>query len=123
MLESTLRICRGIAIALICFCLIWAVVYSIVYVLPKALKSSYPDYVPFSYEYWDRGHLELAIAISFMTAWSGTYLLMRTPTLGSQRFGECIKCNYDLRGTPEHEPGHRICPECGHDNSTEDEDH
>ncbi|MEO0476094.1 MAG: hypothetical protein AAF085_09035 [Planctomycetota bacterium] len=107
---------RGLGKALISFCVIWCLVYSVVYVLPKAIKSSYPDLMPLSYGYWDRGNLELALALSFMTAWFGIYAWMRPRTPMS---GNCSNCGYDLRGLPEDESGHRICPECGHVNHSD----
>ena len=104
---------RGLVKALISFCVIWCLVYSVVYVLPKAIKSSYPDVMPLSYDYWDRGNLELALAISFMTAWYATYAWMR-PRIHTP--GYCSNCRYDLRGLPDDDSGHRICPECGQEN-------
>jgi hypothetical protein len=38
----------------------------IVYVVPKAIKGNYPDYLPGSYEYYDQTNFEVSLCISLV---------------------------------------------------------
>lgn len=81
----------------------------LIYAVPKALDGSFPELIPLSYDYWDRGNMLTSIVLSsFAGVCAACWLLI--PKDYPQ--GHCQNCGYDLSGSMEDVL--KTCPECGH---------
>ena len=94
---------------IVSFPIVAFVSHLLIYAIPKRLEESYPDLVPLSYDYWDRGNMLTSMILSSLVGLVVGYLLFKPKAYPN---GTCPACGYDMRGATGDPP--YTCPECGH---------
>ena len=80
----------------------------LIYTLPKNLDRRYPDLIPLSYDYWDRGNKLVSMILSSSIGLFVGYWLYKPKGYPE---GFCPSCGYNMRGAVGEPP--YTCPECG----------